>query len=271
MVGGETSRSRYEAARHSPVTFLKVRGKPRPCHLRTACPFCWARQAAEWWDAVDQAFFLDAVPAAYTPAGPRPGRAIELDEDRPKTPPRKIRAVGYSLVTRSHTIYLPPHIPLADGRIVSVVRDFYLARIGDQTQAIRSLGRGFARSAKVLAGMKAIASTGARSGCFENITADSSRAKGTWRLAVRQVWLVPAGRRLSVLTPFQGMTCRERVADNPWRTQVMKAMAQACRYPKAMLLTSKEGGPAYQLVTARRGLRLAANYGAFRKPHGSGK
>src|ERR1039458_4352572 len=50
----------YHNAQECPVTCLIVRGKPRCCNLGTACPFCWARRAAKWWDRVDDAFFRNA-------------------------------------------------------------------------------------------------------------------------------------------------------------------------------------------------------------------
>lgn len=255
--------NRHRSACGCPMTFVMVRGKPRSCKLRTACPFCWARQAAQWWDVVDRAFFLDGHEAQRPRPAQRPGRMIELDD----APPRRMRAVGYQLVTRRRAVAVPPYI-IHEGQRIDMLRDFYTARLSGQPQLLTMLGEWFARAPEIKAGMRAIARDDRRSGCFENITAQIMRNKRGWWVAVRQVWLVPGGAVLPVNIEVEGMTFDQRVFDNPWRSQVMRAMAQACRYPAAMLLEHRAGGPAHQLTAARHGLRLAATYGAFRGSQG---
>lgn len=250
-------KSRFKSARECPMTFLMVYGKPRCCHLGIACPFCWARQAAEWWDRVDAAFFKDAV------ANRRAGRAIKPG-DAPVRGPRKARARGYKLVTRTRTCLVGTgYFIRADGVRVLMLRGVYEARLTG-VSPIDGPCAWFARVPEIKAGMREIERPGYRSGCFENISADLTPARDAWRVSIRQVWLVPEGRELPVIEPREGVVYVQRVVEDPWRTDVMKAMAQACRYPKAMLTRFMEGAPAHQLVEARRGLRLAANYGDFR-------
>jgi hypothetical protein len=255
-------KSRHRSARECPMAFLMVYGRPRPCHLRTACPFCWARQAAAWWDRIDAAFFRDAAGVDMIGRHGRAGRAIELD-DAPARPSRKARARGYVLVARTRRYVVPPIRNGPDGAPVDQLREFYAARLrGGPILGVPCPW--FARVPEVRAGMAAIARPGRRRGCFENITADLSPAKDAWTASIRQVWMVPAGKGLPVITPQEGSTYIERVVEDPWRTDVMRAVALACRYPKAMLLKFARGVPAYRLVTSRAGLRLAANYGDFR-------
>lgn len=261
---------KFRSARTCPMTFLMVYGKPRPCTLRTACPFCWARQAAEWWDVVDAAFFRDATDESEAPNhGHRAGRAIELDVDdgarRPQ--PRKVRAAGYRLVVRVRTLEFRPYCDTPDGR-VDLLRDFYRARLGGPSVKFRP-GADFVRGREVAAHLKAVRLPGRRAGCFENITAEVTPDRERWRVSIRQVWLVPDGADLPVITPVEGVAYTESVREAPWRTQVMKAMAQACRYPRAMLARWKDGAPAFQLVEARKGLRLAATFGDFRRKGGT--
>ena len=259
------SKKRYRSARQCPLTFVMVHGKPRPCHLRNICPFCWARQAAEWWDSIDAAFFKDAVVEDTSHIrGVRRGRAVELDDvPDPKKKPRKMRAHRYSLVIRSRTFDVGTYRKRPDGVREDMLRQFYLARLkgapfnGQDSSWL-------ARVPEIRAGMAAIEEEGYRSGCFENITADFAPGRNHWRVSVRQVWMVPEGADLPPMERQLGVIYRERVVEKPWRTDVMKAVAQACRYPKAMLSKQGDGAPAFQLVVARQGLRLAARYGHFR-------
>ncbi len=257
-------KKRFRSIRACPMTFLMVYGKPRSCKL-TACPFCWARQAAEWWDQVDAAFFKDAT--ASTPVrGGRAGRVIELDDAPAKGIPRKVQAHRYKLVTRTRRVAFYPFVfrDMPAGRVgVDQLREFYLARLTGSPFRGHDCAW-LARVPEIKAGMAAIAREGYRHGCFENVTADMDPTKTLWWAYIRQVWLVPEGRDLPPSHSPAGVFHKQSVIEAPWRTDVMKAMAQACRYPRAMLVKHKDGAPAYQLVTARDGLRLTERYGAFR-------
>jgi hypothetical protein len=257
--------NRVRAARMCPMTGLMVRGKPRPCGLPTVCPFCWARQVADWWDVVDDAFFRDAVSVTPSGHGFRAGRAIELDDGVPPVaPPRRARAHGYSLVTRTRIFDVGSYLHADDGPAVDLLREFYLARLGRDPEYISPLPW-LARVPEIRVRLAAIARPGYRGGCFENITVALAPGGECWRAAIGQVWLVPAGADLAVIQPSPAETYRERVVEAPWRKDVMRALAAACRYPQAMLRRAGDGAPAYQLATARRGLRLAVTYGAFRR------
>ncbi len=253
----------YRSARDCPLTFVMVYGKPRSCKLY-ACPFCWARQAAEWWDDIDAAFFKDAVVEDTSHIrGVRTGRAVELDDAPSPRKSRRMRAHRYSLVVRVRTFDVGTYRKRPDGLRDDLLREFYLARL----KGAPFLGKScawFARVPEINAGMAAIAREGYRSGCFENITADFAPGRNHWRVSVRQVWMVPEGAKLPPMERQVDVTYRESTVERPWRTDVMKAVAQACRYPKAMLSKHGGGAPEFQLVVARQGLRLAARYGHFR-------
>ncbi len=174
-----------------------------------------------------------------------------------------MRAHGYKLVTRVWRYTVTGSTERPDGTKVDLLREFYEARIAGtsfQGQPCAWL----ARVPVVKAGMDAIAREGFRSGCFENVTTHPSPTPGRWLVYIRQVWFVPEGRDLPVSQHPVGVDYGERQVEQPWRTDVMKAMALACRYPKVMLSKLAEGVPAYRLVQARKGLRLAATYGDFR-------
>lgn len=244
------ARPRLKSARDCPMTFVMVHGKPRPCNLRFACPFCWARQAADLWDRVDSAFTRVAV------ASTRGGSKVA-------------QARGYKLVTRKLSTSISPGWlkDAAGAKLDLVLRCFYLGRLTGRPPYSAPTPE-FARRSEIQAGMKAVAQPGRQCGCFENITVDLAKDRQTWRATIHQVWLVPAGRDLPVLVPLEGFDFAERVVVDPWRKDVMKAMARACRYPRAMLLSYRDGAPAHHLIMARAGLRLPAAYGAFRGSSG---
>jgi hypothetical protein len=239
-----------------------------PCGARVSCPWCWARQAGQVWAKVDRAFFA-GVP---TPAGGgRAGRVIELDGRPPDEPPPGPRqsgaavATGRVLATRVYRIETPslvvqdPPLPPLDP-----LRDFYESRV--------RRGGGVAAPAAVPCRADEVRATvaclrrGAAYGCFENILADlASGRPRRWRIRVVQVWMLPAGSLLSIIAGSGLGPPRDTYVEEPSRTKVMAAVAAACRYPRAMF----GGVPlARQLIESRRGLRLSALHGAFRKPHG---
>ena len=245
------TKPRLESARNCPMTFVMVHGKPRPCNLRSACPFCWARQAADLWDRVDSAFTRVAVAS-------KRGEA------------KVAQARGYHLVTRelSTSVSSGWFLDANGAKLDLVLQRFYMARLTGRPPHAAPMPE-FSRRREIQAGMKAVARPGRECGCFENITVDLARDRETWRAKIHQVWLVPAGGTLPAITTREGFDFDERVVEDPWRKDVMKAMARACRYPRAMLLSYKDGAPAHHLIMARAGLRLPATYGAFRQSPGN--
>jgi hypothetical protein len=253
---------RLRSALGCPPAFLLTRGRRRTCRLRAACPFCWAREVRRHWAHLDRVFFAGIAPAQSVG---RAGRVIELD-DVPLSssrPARKGRAHGLSLVTAAWSYRLTP---FARGPVhgdLDLLACFYRARLKGQHPLVDGLTT-FARGPSLRRIMAAVGRPG-MVGCFENVTADLSPDGETWRAVIHQVWMIPADAGLSLIRPCAAEDERITRVDSPWHKDVAWAVARACRYPRALLSAHAGGRPALQLITARRGLRLVANFGVFRR------
>jgi hypothetical protein len=267
LKGWAPTKTRYKPMKRCPMTFAVTGSRWRACRVSTACPFCWARNAAATWEKIDRAFF--GPPPAPTLSGGRHGRAIEAGAapaaDASDGPIRR-RAAGKVLVVRTYPFdvdfYKPP---IVGDEPCDCLKAAYWPRVRGSDPYTGVDYRWFRRGPDIQSVLKR--APGPPGGCYEGFTARLAADRGHWRCEMRQVWMLPPGVDVPVIATPTGvpLPARTKVVHEPWRHQVMKAVALACRYPRAMF---QGGDYAYQLVTSRDGLRLSASYGAFRKAHG---
>ena len=271
------------------MTFEKARkkkeGKKRTdcCHLRTLCPFCWARESRQYWLRLEPLFF----PQTKTRSRYQRTRVVDTGPPDKKSTPFTLRVKGdensprspYDLVYRVFTFVVPTQydervfgaqiiepdgVRLVSG--VSVVRDGLAAWFDSRLR-----GKPDDKIHRLYECRALLKAAGPAGGLLEAIQyrrrpeADSA-GRSWWDVEVHQLLLAVDGDQVPKrLHPFAtGHPMLHMVIHKPNRRTLAKYLGKTLRYPKLLIDPDTPLARAIEHLNARRGRRLVASYGRFR-------
>jgi hypothetical protein len=269
----DAARLVIQYARNCQPTFCACSQVSQACRLEYLCPFCYGRWVREIWLAAANAFPL-AGP--YRP--PRRLRSLQIGPAAPDPPPR----FPYILVERRRPLRIP-FLPddVHRERAAQAISPGHYARRVRRYEADKADGKKPRRRSPNLANLDLAAaeahlrkvlqaSTKSRGLWFKKLGPAGGFAHtviqpwpACWHVEQRQLLMFPADVELDeVLLRADYGVCR--IHREPTRRVLYKAVVRTCSYPKWLLRGDAE--LTATLLRARRGIRLVALYGAFRKP-----
>jgi hypothetical protein len=203
---------------------VHAKPKPRMCGMAYLCPSCWSRRAAEWWKRIDPALF-------------------------PPTERRRAPAAAADLVLATRRL-APADVLLYEEKVRGVIAERLADRMDGGPQLLGSRSLEMRRLRKHF--------FWAIEGLVVDVSYRGRRAAG-WKVAVRQLFAVPAG------ADFDVPDARLRRLATPSRAEAADMVIRLCRYPRG-LLRDREGRPTPAWIVDRyqesvAGRRLWATYG----------
>lgn len=223
-------------------TFAMTNRPTRVCSKTAVCPFCYARAVREIWMAIDADFpapdQIPDMPPTVDEDG-RELRSILLDQTLEEPARRHTTEFRYHLVLR-HQRYTRPIYPQTDQLIsarenLAVILQNIAAKRAELVQVVDPVG------------------------AFLYTTITPAADRQHWEIHNRQIFkVIPA---TVMPTDLSGAVTR---IERPSRREVMRAVADACRYPLPMM--TGDAGLVSAILDARRMIRFQSTgmYRSFR-------
>lgn len=260
VAGGVTSNPLFLAAGDklsrftfcSPA-FVTYSGTRRYCMRSWLCPWCYAREVKETWEAIDKLVF---PPASTAPRVHSAFDPIARHFDAPVQPITPIVTSALDLVIRTSTLRFP-RTSLIDGVDANMLRACLSRKcvatstgLSVRTREWRTL-----RRLGATGGIEVVVA-------FPDYPAGANRAVG-WVVTTTQLILVAKSEGATLARKITAdKTTTVTAATLTSRMDLVDAVANALRYPVALLAAP----PAIVefVAAARSGLRLTARFGTLR-------